>query len=54
MGIELEVSTRQSESYPGDTVEGAVTLTVSAVSSCLSCCAGVGSRLLRQSEGMLS
>lgn len=36
MGIELDVSTWKNECYPGDVIEGAVKLTVSAVSSCLS------------------
>lgn len=40
MGIEVDVTTRKSECYPGDVVEGTVTLTITAVSSCSRCCAG--------------
>ena len=39
-GIELDVTTRQSECYPGDVVEGNVKLTVKSVSLCASCCGG--------------
>lgn len=41
MGIDMDVTTRQSECYPGDVVEGTVKLTITAVSSCASHGAGV-------------